>query len=143
GLNVYGRMSRSDAVTTRIGEDAMSPTRRTFLRTCLCCAPAAAAAIGGAAPPSAQAAKTRIDVHHHFIPPFHLDSMMMPGRRTGGAPPKWSPQLSLEDMDKSGIATAVLSVVQPGVWYGNNVEEARTLARKLNDYGATMAKDHP
>jgi predicted TIM-barrel fold metal-dependent hydrolase len=33
--------------------------------------------------------------------------------------------------------------VQPGVWYGNNVEEARTLARKLNEYGATMAKDHP
>jgi predicted TIM-barrel fold metal-dependent hydrolase len=91
----------------------------------------------------AQTSKTRIDVHHHFAPPFHVEAMMAPGRRTGGAPPKWSPQLSLEDMDKSGIATAVLSAVQPGVWYGNNVEEARTLARKLNEYGATMAKDHP
>jgi predicted TIM-barrel fold metal-dependent hydrolase len=145
----------------------MIAPRRKFLRTCLCCEPApaplaaptsrrnflaggaaalglgAATAIGRAAPAMAQASKTRIDVHHHFVPPFHVEAMMAPGRRTGGAPPKWSPALSLEDMDKSGIATAVLSAVQPGVWYGNNVEEARTLARKLNEYGATMAKDHP
>src|SRR6266566_1623781 len=69
--------------------------------------------------------KPRIDVHHHFIPQFHIDAMTAPGRRAGGPPPKWSPALSLEDMDKSGIATSVLSIVQPGVWYGNNVEEAR------------------
>ena len=107
----------------------------------------AAAALGRVAGASAQpappVAKTRIDVHHHFIPPFHVDSMMAPGRRTGAPPPKWSPALSLEDMDKSGIATSVLSITQPGVWYGNNVEEARTLARRLNEYGATMVKDHP
>src|SRR5262249_23555840 len=28
-------------------------------------------------------------------------------------------------------------------WSGDNVEESRTLARKLNEYGATMVKDHP
>jgi predicted TIM-barrel fold metal-dependent hydrolase len=105
----------------------------------------AAAAATRARPAAAQptAAKTRIDVHHHFVPPFHVDAMMAPGRRTGPPPPKWSAALSLEDMDKSGIATAVLSVVQPGVWYGDNVEEARNLARRLNEYGATMVKDHP
>jgi predicted TIM-barrel fold metal-dependent hydrolase len=107
----------------------------------------AAAALGRVAGASAQpappVAKTRIDVHHHFIPPFHVDSMMAPGRRTGAPPPKWSPALSLEDMDKSGIVTSILSIAQPGVWYGNNVEEARTLARRLNEYGATMVKDHP
>ena len=69
--------------------------------------------------------------------------MMAPGRRTGAPPPKWSPALSLEDMDKSGIATSILSIAQPGVWYGNNVDEARTLARELNEYGAKLVRTIP
>jgi predicted TIM-barrel fold metal-dependent hydrolase len=123
-----------------------SPARRNFLAGgAAALGLGAAAAAARARPAAAQPtpSKTRIDVHHHFVPPFHVDAMMAPGRRTGPPPPKWSPALSLEDMDKSGIATAVLSVVQPGVWYGDNVEEARGLARRLNEYGATMVKDHP
>jgi 6-methylsalicylate decarboxylase len=144
-----------------------NPTRRKFFATCSCCEPSLAPAnrprrnflaggaaalglgalrpIGAVTPAAAQSAptRTRIDVHHHFIPQFHVDAMMAPGRRAGPPPPKWSPATSLEDMDKSGIATAVLSVVQPGVWYGNNVEESRKLARQLNDYGAQTARDHP
>jgi len=97
-------------------------------------------------PSSAQApaaTPARIDVHHHFIPKFHIDAMMAPGRRVGGPPPPWSTALSLEEMDKSGIATSILSIVQPGIWYGDNVEEARRLARELNEYGAKMVTDHP
>jgi 6-methylsalicylate decarboxylase len=136
--------------------------RRTFL-PCTCCepppAPANAArrgflagaaalgllpAVGRLTPAAAQtSAKTRIDVHHHFLPKFHVDAMMAPGRRASGPPPKWSPALSLDDMEKSGIATAVLSIAQPGVWYGDNVEEARALARELNEYGARLVRDHP
>jgi predicted TIM-barrel fold metal-dependent hydrolase len=148
-------------------EDAMSqmPRKQRFFRTCACCAPQGASdpdrrtflaqgaatigigALGGLAAgkvarAQAPAAKTRIDVHHHFIPPFHVEAMMR-GHRTGGAPPKWSPELSLEDMDKNGIATAILSQVQPGVWWGDNVEEARKLARELNEYAAKMIADHP
>src|SRR5712691_91164 len=143
--------------------------RRRFFRGCVCCsepaAPASparrnflaggaaalglgalgASAVGRATPALAQApaSRTRIDVHHHFIPQFHIDSMMKPGRRVGGLPPKWSPALSVEEMDKSGIATSILSIAQPGVWYGDNVEEARKLARELNEYAAKMIKDHP
>src|SRR5262245_19504023 len=78
-----------------------------------------------AGPAQAQAqvqssARSRIDVHHHFIPKFHVDAMQKPGRRAGGAPPKWSPELSIEEMDKSGIATSIVSIVQPGIWYGDN-----------------------
>ena len=136
-----------------------------FFRTCLCCTMSArptnprrrqvlaggaatlalaAAAIGRPTPAAAQApaAGQRIDVHHHFIPQFHVDSMMAPGRRAGAAPPKWSPAASLDEMDKSGIATAVLSAVQPGVWFSDNRDEARTLARKLNEYGAKLVADH-
>ena len=143
-------------------------TRRKFFRSCLCCEPSSLPAsparrtflAGGAAalglgtlpaigriatPAAAQPApaRPRIDVHHHFIPQFHVDSMMAPGRRAGAPPPKWSPALSLEDMDKSGIATSILSIAQPGIWYGNNVEESRNLARQLNEYGAKIGKDHP
>ena len=122
-----------------------NPARRKFLAT-------GAAAIGlgatatlrGALPAAAQTpARTRIDVHHHFIPQFHIDSMMAPGRRAGAPPPKWSAALSIEDMDKSGIATSLLSIAQPGIWYGNNLDESRKLARDLNEYGAKVVKDHP
>jgi len=99
-------------------------------------------AIGRPTRAAAQDAKTRIDVHHHFIPQFHVDAMTAPGRRATGPPPKWSPTLSLEEMDKSGIATAILSIAQPGVWYGDNVEEARGLARQLNEYGAKLVRDY-
>ncbi|HEX2352962.1 MAG TPA: amidohydrolase family protein [Xanthobacteraceae bacterium] len=100
-------------------------------------------AIGRLTPAAAQtSAKTRIDVHHHFLPKFHVDAMMAPGRRAA-APPKWSLASSLEDMEQSGIATAILSAAPPGVWYGNNAEEARALARELNEYGARLVRDHP
>jgi len=88
---------------------------------------------------AATAAKRRIDVHHHFAPTFHRDAL---GSRRGGSWPKWSPAMSIEDMDRSGIATAILSPVQPGAWFGN-IDESRTLARQLNDYGATLVWDHP
>lgn len=104
---------------------------------------ASAAVAAPALAQTAPATRTRIDVHHHFIPPAHVDAMMKPGRRVGARPPQWSAERSLEDMDKSGIATAILSAVQPGVWYGDNVEESRQLSRVLNEYAAKMIKDHP
>ena len=86
--------------------------------------------LGSVPPAIAQAARRRIDVHHHFIPPFHVEAMTAPGRRVGQAPPKWSPQMSLEEMDKSGIQTSVLSIVQPGVLFGKDFESSRKLARQ-------------
>ena len=46
-------------------------------------------------------------------------------------------------MDKNGIATSILSIAQPGIWYGNNLDESRKLARELNEYGAKTVKDYP
>ena len=89
--------------------------------------------------PAAPTAKRRIDVHHHFAPTFHRDAM---ASRRGGSWPKWSPAMSIEDMDKSGIAISILSAVRPGAWLGN-VEESRRLARQLNDYSATLVRGHP
>ena len=136
--------------------------RRKFFANCSCCQPAPAAAgpaldrrhflaggvaalgLGaagaslGAPTARAQGAKTKIDVHHHFLPPEHREAL---GKHKAGAP-KWSPQMSLEDMDKSGIGTAVLSQVQPGTWWGDN-DESRKLSRQINEYGAKLVRDHP
>jgi len=133
-------------------------TRRLF--GCFCCAADAAASAGTAVsrrsfvaggvaalglgsmasrPARAQApARPRIDVHHHYLAPVQGEALT---KYRGGGLPHWSVQKSLDDMDKSGIATAVLSSVQPGVWFGE-VEPARKLAREVNEYGVKLAADH-
>jgi 6-methylsalicylate decarboxylase len=132
----------------------MADSSHRLLRSCICCGGTAgvsrrgfiAHAVGAALsagllpkPAAAQNTSGRIDVHHHYAPTFHRDAL---GAKRGGVWPKWSPQMSLEDMDKNGISIAMLSVVQPGTWFGN-AEEARPLTRQLNDYGATLVRDHP
>jgi predicted TIM-barrel fold metal-dependent hydrolase len=87
----------------------------------------------------AQAGKSfRIDVHHHLMYPGYLDEVA--GRRAGSTF-KWSPQMSLEDMDKSGIALSVLSLIQPSA-VTPDVEKGRRIARASNEYGAQLARDH-
>jgi len=108
-------------------------TRREFLAT-------SASLIGLAAGASAQTKPHKIDVHHHFLPPKHVERIL--AQREGGAPPKWTPEMSLDQMDRNGVATSISSIVQPGIWFGN-AEESRALARMCNDYGARLMQDHP
>jgi predicted TIM-barrel fold metal-dependent hydrolase len=89
----------------------------------------------------APTAKTRIDVHHHFVPPFHAE--VMATRRSGGRPPRWSVQMSLDEMDQSGIATAVVSLVQPASWFADDVPLSRQLQRSCNEFAAKMVQDRP
>ena len=117
-----------------------APTRRNFLAGGVASL-GLGAAIPAARPAYAQPARTRIDVHHHFIPPAHAD--VMATRRSGGRPPKWSAQMSLEDMDKSGIATSIVSLVQPATWFADDVPLSRKLGRECNEYAAKMIADHP
>ena len=82
----------------------------------------------------------RIDVHHHIAPPGYsaaLKSMMR-----GHA--KWSPEASIEDMDKSGIATSITSLINPGMqaWSGD-VAMSRKIAREANEYAARLGRDYP
>src|SRR5258706_8014576 len=106
--------------------------------------PGRPAALGASAmlrgEPMAQAgAKAhRIDVHHHLMYPGYLDEV---GGRRAGSTFKWSPEMSLEDMDKSGIAASVLSLIQPSAVSGE-VEKGRRIARLSNEYGAQLARDH-
>jgi predicted TIM-barrel fold metal-dependent hydrolase len=143
--------------------------RRGFFPQCVCCEPAsafagppvsrrnflsgtAATALGFAgasvtAPPAsaqapaalAAAKPRRIDVHHHIVPPVHAEAL---ARHKSTPPTKWTVEMSLEDMDKAGIDTAVVSVLNPGVWFGQKDEEARRLARACNEYAANLERDH-
>ena len=89
--------------------------------------------------PNARSAPRRIDFHHHYVPPRHLEAIL--AQRESGRTPPWSPEISLAEMDRNGIATSICSLVQPGVWLGG-IENARKLARECNEYGARMVTDH-
>ncbi len=84
-----------------------------------------------------------IDVHHHILPPIYLSLL---GSRLGpqglfGSPPRWSPSISIEAMDRNEIGAAITSISAPGVWFGN-VDESCKLARLCNDYAADMKRNY-
>src|ERR1041384_2688685 len=59
-----------------------------------------------------------IDVHHHFAPPAWVSEvrgrpLLQPANTT------WTPEKSLEDMDRAGAAAAVVSITNPGLWFGD------------------------
>ncbi len=103
---------------------------------------AAALGLAGAVRPArAQTpAPTRIDVHHHYTSPALL--AMMKGRRTNQTfNMNWTLQKSLDAMDEAGVATAVVSTSDPGVFFGD-YDQAKGLARDCNEYQARMVADH-
>jgi predicted TIM-barrel fold metal-dependent hydrolase len=117
-----------------------SPARRNFLAGGVAalglCASAAPATVASAAQPP----PARIDVHHHYLPPAHAAAMG--DSRVNGPAPKWTVELSFADMEKAGVAKSVLSLMPPGVWFGDPAA-ARKLARECNDFGAQLVREHP
>jgi 6-methylsalicylate decarboxylase len=83
----------------------------------------------------------RIDIHHHFAPPAWVSEvkgrpLLQPANTT------WTPARSIEDMDRGGVAAAMVSITNPGLWFGD-APLTRRLARACNDYGATLVRGHP
>ena len=89
----------------------------------------------------AEAAAYRIDLHHHLSPPPLLEALKRVKRDN---PPmaNWSVQKSLDDMEKGGIATAILSPTTPQI-IPFEKDEAIRLAREANEYAARLVADHP
>ena len=55
----------------------------------------------------------RIDVHHHHTPPPYLAAIA--ARNIPGPVRDWTPEKSIADMDKAGVATSVTSITtRPG-----------------------------
>lgn len=86
----------------------------------------------------------RIDTHHHFVPPFYLAEVgadAVARTLVSGKAPEWTPQHSIDAMDRNGIATALVSISAPGF----QCEEVKRpdLCRRCNDYAAKMRVDFP
>lgn len=86
----------------------------------------------------------RIDVHHHIVPPRWLkeEEERMKGVAIGWQTvAKWTPEKSLEAMDRNGVATAVTSVstmiVRPDA-----PEHMASLARECNEFATRIKGDH-
>jgi 6-methylsalicylate decarboxylase len=90
---------------------------------------------------AAQAKPSRIDVHHHLSPPAWVAALKKAGLDTPFTN-NWTPQRSLDDMDKAGVATAIASVVIPGVGF-LGAKEAADVVRASNEYAKKLAQDHP
>jgi 6-methylsalicylate decarboxylase len=87
----------------------------------------------------------RIDVHHHILPPNYVRAVG--DHRIGplivaGKTPEWTPQHSIEAMDRNGIEKAITSISSPGLWFGD-VAATGALTRECNDYAARIRSDHP
>ena len=83
----------------------------------------------------------RIDVHHHTSPPSWNEVLR---KANAGQPPtyNWSVQKSLDDMDRSGVATSITSITTPALEFLNK-DDAVRVARECNDYNAKLMADHP
>ncbi|MBI4463192.1 MAG: amidohydrolase family protein, partial [Acidobacteria bacterium] len=87
----------------------------------------------------------RLDCHHHYASPTWLAALE---KRNAVSPftgwdviKGYSPDKAIEAMNKGEVAVAFLSTTNPGVWFGNP-DEARNLARDMNDYGAKLRSDY-
>ncbi len=108
----------------------------------------AALGAGALAPGGALAAQTgaggkhpRIDVHHHLAPPNYA-TFMESKNALAGPLKSWSLAKTIEDMDRGGVTTAVLSITTPGISLGEPTE-ARRIVRDCNEYMAKVVADHP
>ncbi len=83
---------------------------------------------------------TRIDVHSHFAPPRYIAEL----RPKGVLNPQmfdWTPARHIEEMDRAGVATSVISISPPGVWFADDPAPGH-FSRICNDYAAGFASDH-
>jgi predicted TIM-barrel fold metal-dependent hydrolase len=54
----------------------------------------------------------------------------------------WTPAQSIEDMDRGAVAAAVISITNPGLWFGDRAATNR-VARECNDYAAKLVQERP
>jgi predicted TIM-barrel fold metal-dependent hydrolase len=129
---------KTNGTTSGSARTAANSGRRGFLGGIA--ALGAGALFPGCASVETGAAARRIDVHHHIAPPAYSSALkaMMRGHAA------WSVEKSLEDMDRSGIATSITSLINPGMqaWAGN-LGAGTKIARESNEYAARLVRDHP
>ena len=84
----------------------------------------------------------RIDVHFHSVPPAFRDAITEAALGPAIRTPIWTPELSMEVMDRNGIGSAITSISVPGTHFGDDAK-ARSLSRRCNDYSAEIISRWP
>src|SRR5262245_30355506 len=87
---------------------------------------------------------SRIDVHHHILPPEYVSALASRGiTASGGMPlPKWNVENTLEIMDRHSIATSIISISEPGIYFGDRLY-VQDLARRCNEFSAQLIYEYP
>ncbi|MGH7090950.1 MAG: amidohydrolase family protein [Stellaceae bacterium] len=83
----------------------------------------------------------RIDVHYHIAPPGWAEALERRGS-LNSVWRQWSVGKAVEDMDRDGVAHAIVSITTPGVTFAD-AATARRLARECNEFAARMRADYP
>jgi len=126
-------------------------TRRSFLRSAAALTAAAAlptpALWAETAPPPVPPVAIkprRVDVHHHMFPPFLQEAWQKANVRVPPVVSRWTLDGTLEQMEKGGVATAILSLASGGLNLPNlGADESRGMTRMINDYAVKARGDHP
>jgi predicted TIM-barrel fold metal-dependent hydrolase len=111
-----------------------SASRREFLQGVASAGAGVLAVAAGLSAQNNRSRRGRVDVHHHHRPAEF-------GAGNGSTP--WTPAQSLEQMDKFGIDTALVSLTQQADRVYDGTEKGRAFARMVNEYGAKMVRDYP
>ena len=82
----------------------------------------------------------RIDIHHHFFAPEYLAATGANAKRPEVR--DWTLARTLEEMDKNGVATGMLSLSPPGIHRGTK-DETKKLARAVNEHAAKLRAERP
>lgn len=88
---------------------------------------------------------TRIDIHHHYFPPSLVAKKTAYDWPTPEGTIKWSPETSIEAMDKLGIQKAILSMPLPiANAHSVNVDASKIVAEHPDRFGffATLPLGH-
>jgi 6-methylsalicylate decarboxylase len=122
------------------GRETVTLSRRSFVAGSIAAGFAASAATPVLAQASLETKPHRIDVHHHLSPPPWVDALK---KANLAVPPvlNWTPQRSLDDMDKAGVATSITSPTLPAVGF-LGPKDAATVARASNEYAKKLGEDH-
>ena len=82
------------------------------------------------------ARQARIDTHHHVFPPPYIAALTA-GKQDAQIAKAWSVARTLDDMERAGVETSVLSVTQPAVTFAPP-DVARRVARESNEWVARL-----
>jgi len=88
-----------------------------------------------------------VDVHHHFYPPVFKGEWSSSSAAAADyvlpLTGHWSPAWMIEQLDAAGVQTAFISNNDRAFTLGLSSADRSRLARQCNEYGATLAREHP